>query len=149
MQYGGHLETVAALLEAGANVRATDNQGHNALHFAASCRKELCTPRIDVMNALFEHDATGSQPENTPDDGAAPEAGQEGRTRARVPGEDGTRREGASGSAQTSERKEVMCACRLQCTGGQGEAANQHVKVELMTAVDNSGMSPLHLATAR
>ncbi len=87
MQYGGHLETLTALLEAGANVRATDNEGHNALHFAASCRKELCTPRVDVMNALFEHGVSGSQ--GQPDDGAEGQ-GDQARTRSRVPGEDGT-----------------------------------------------------------
>ena len=125
MQYGGHLDTVVALLEAGANVRATDSEGHNALHFAASCRKELCAPRVDVMNALLAHDGSKSKfvHHGQPDENGAADEDQEGKasTRARAP----------------------------DAGGAQSEATSQHVKVELVTAVDDMGRTPLHLAASR
>lgn len=84
MQYGGQLSTLHLLLNSGANVKKKDNEGHNALHFAASCNKEFCRARVDMMRALFNYDAL--QPRNAAESPDQRTQGEEETIRARTPG---------------------------------------------------------------
>lgn len=122
--YGGHLATLEELLKAGASVKATDAEGHNAVHFAASCRKEFCPPRVDIVDKLLTFDAS----------------------QLRSPEEAG----GDSAADGTQQADELHSDTRARSPGGtDGGATKQRLKVELMTAADDSGMTPLHVATGR
>ena len=52
----------------GANARQVDHEGHNLLHFAVSCRKEFCPPRVDIFKALLAADLGASSREATSQD---------------------------------------------------------------------------------
>lgn len=92
LQYGGHLATLEELLKAGANVKAKDAEGHNAVHFAASCRKEFCPPRVDIVDKLLTFDASQLRSPEEAGGGAVSDGNQQADeqhadTRARSPGE--------------------------------------------------------------
>jgi hypothetical protein len=123
MQYGGHLATLETLLCAGADLEKKDDEGHTALHFAASCRKEFCPPRVEILKALLAFDEKQCYPDDVGDAMEAAElnqetAGHHAGTRARFSGE----HEHTHSHAQTQKivfRKTrivcVLCVCVCVC----------------------------------
>ena len=62
------MDTLKQLLHMGANARQVDHEGHNLLHFAASCRKEFCAPRVDILKALLTVNLAAKGGETTNDE---------------------------------------------------------------------------------
>jgi ankyrin repeat protein len=61
----GRAEMMELLIEMGANVEATDTEGHTPLHFAVSCNRKMCVDRHSVVSLLIERGAGVNKADST------------------------------------------------------------------------------------
>ena len=136
--YEGHRATVEELLKHGANTQAVDLEGHNALHFAASCRKEFCAPRVAIMNTIL---GSGARLARAPTASAS-----QPEPRASVAVEDDL----AERERQERERGPYHMANRGRSRPQEWSQEDDRSRMlDLVTAADVNGMTPLHFASSR